>query len=625
MNKLAWYWRRLRVMGFSEIVHRLAEAARGARFRVDHALGIAARRHRAIRAADFAFCNSATRRLPRLRFASEFDAAARRALLDGHRPALGHEWQWRDAAEAWHRAPDTGRAWPRSFFGAIDYRAGNPYGDARVTWEPARLQHLVDLAVLADTSATDRDVATALLADMLASWMTHNPPGGGIHYVSAMECGLRLVAVLYAVDIARPALGTRPDAWQATAQLVASHAPQIAGRLSLHSSAGNHTIAECVALVHAGLLFPELPGAAGWLRSGLDLLASEADRQVLPDGGGIEGSTWYHWFVVDLLGLAQALLDHHARPVPAPLRAAVQRGRSFLAALAPGPEGLPRFGDADDGNALSPRLRISWPDAPLPAKFRVFPDFGLSVVPVSAQQVLFLRHGPLGMPPLFGHGHADALAVCLHGDGVPILTDTGTFTYTGDPQWRAYFRGTAAHNTVRVDGRDQARQDSPFKWSDPYAAELVAHTVRHDGIIVLEARHDGYADLGVMHTRKVIVVPDTLVIVRDTLSGSGMHELELHWHCGVEPERVGDALRLRAGGGSVQMRFADRGFELHRGDTEPPRGWRSPGYGRREPITTVRQATRGALPVEFTTIIELGGSTASPAEIERLLGLGRPQ
>ncbi|NUP98875.1 MAG: heparinase II/III family protein [Armatimonadetes bacterium] len=97
--------------------------------------------------------------------------------------------------------------------------------------------------------------------------------------------------------------------------------------------------------------------------------------------------------------------------------------------------------------------------------------------------------------------------------------------------------GTAAHNTVRVDGRDQARQDSPFKWSDPYAAELVAHTVRHDGIIVLEARHDGYADLGVMHTRKVIVVPDTLVIVRDTLSGAGMHELELHWHCGVEPER----------------------------------------------------------------------------------------
>ena len=36
------------------------------------------------------------------------------------------------------------------------------------------------------------------------------------------------------------------------------------------------------------------------------------------------------------------------------------------------------------------------------------------------------------------------------------MLDPGRYTYAeGDPNWRHWFRGTAAHNTVTVDGRDQ--------------------------------------------------------------------------------------------------------------------------------------------------------------------------
>ena len=61
--------------------------------------------------------------------------------------------------------------------------------------------------------------------------------------------------------------------------------------------------------------------------------------------------------------------------------------------------------------------------------------------------------GPLGEG---GHGHYDLLSVEVAAAGGPLLVDPGRFTYSeGPPNLRRWFKGTAAHNTVCVDGRDQ--------------------------------------------------------------------------------------------------------------------------------------------------------------------------
>ena len=66
-----------------------------------------------------------------------------------------------------------------------------------------------------------------------------------------------------------------------------------------------------------------------------------------------------------------------------------------------------------------------------------------------------------------GHGHADALSIHLVGGGETLLMDPGTLEYVGETYAdRNFFRGTAAHNTLRVDERDQAQGVPPFAWWD---------------------------------------------------------------------------------------------------------------------------------------------------------------
>ena len=87
----------------------------------------------------------------------------------------------------------------------------------------------------------------------------------------------------------------------------------------------------------------------------------------------------------------------------------------------------------------------------------LFPDAGLACVRTHDGSVrLLMDFGPLGFTSTAAHGHADALSVWLSIDDEYFLVDAGTYAYHSHPEWRAFFRSTAAHNTARVDGLNQS-------------------------------------------------------------------------------------------------------------------------------------------------------------------------
>lgn len=627
MEQFAWYLKRLRVMSGREILHRLGQQLTVLSLLARYRLGAQLQMHSSMDSPRFRFCTTREPQLPQLAFDIPALRLAAPALLGGEMPLSGHTWQWRQQPGIWHRAPDTGHHWPKRFFAGIAYREGNPYGDVRQLWEPARLQQLVDLAMIARAGTPDQQSHAVWMIDaQLASWVEDNPPLTGVHYISAMECALRLIAVCHALDMIR---NRPPGACSADAvsTIVATHAPLIAQRLSLHSSTGNHTTAEAAGLVYAGLLFPEMDGAQQWLSTGIAILEAEAGHQVLPDGGGAEQAMCYHLFNVQLLSLIQALLRHHDRNVPPAIAQAVTQGWRFLATMGVAEGRLPPIGDSDGGYALSQYLRFPEQTAGPAPGTRTFEHAGYTVAQVASRPALRLTfdHGSLGMPPSYGHGHADALSVMLAGSDEDLLLDTGTYTYTGDQQWRRFFRGTRAHNTVVVDGLDQATQEACFLWSRPFRTRLLASDVEDDaqrGRLIAE--HDGYHHLGVRHTRGIAWRHNQWLLIRDSLTGDGRHRLELNWHLGRQPvwrdegvfelpltgeEVAGEeaALEIRCEGGAIA---------IHRAENAPIMGWRSTSYGVLEPITSVSLSYDGPLPHTFTTLIRLPGSSRSEDAIQ---------
>jgi hypothetical protein len=121
---------------------------------------------------------------------------------------------------------------------------------------------------------------------------------------------------------------------------------------------------------------------------------------------------------------------------------------------------------------------------------------------------------PSFLPP---HAHADALSFQLWWHGAPVVVDAGSSMYEPGPQ-RDWERGTAAHSTVRVDGRDQFRVWGAFRSGPLPRVRLLRAEAR-----LLEASVE--LPGGIRHVRR-LEWDAGVVTVHDVLEGSGTHEVE---------------------------------------------------------------------------------------------------
>ncbi len=476
--------------------------------------------------------------------------------------------------------------------------------DIREAWEAARLQHVWKLLFFDEEGALKRSAHECACREIV-SWIRDNPFPRGIHYKSAMECGLRIplfVNALAAQD------GISSNDRDLISRAVYEHAFLVSNGLSLYSSLGNHTACESVGLIFAGALIGGMEQGRKWLDMGIELLEQEIRHQILGDGGPAEQSFNYHRFVLDLYWLAAGLLEKNGLHDCSKWKDRLSKGEEFLAAFADSKGRIPSIGDSDDGHAVAPGLHPKRPEALNDTRpCRAFPDSGYTVIRGAQNTRLIFDHGPLGMAPLYNHGHADALSILLYKGDEPVLTDPGTYRYNGVPEWRSYFKGTRAHNTVTIDGLDQAVQETGFIWSRPYTIECCS--LHENGAdICIRARHNGYCRLEdpVRHTREIRAEGSSYIIT-DTFEGSGVHEFELNFH--LHPDSTaafrGPAWEIRGLNSSCTIGLKCGGaFEHSRGRTDPILGWYSPAYGiKRE--TSVLSCRKTGRPEEVSFVTEI--------------------
>ncbi|MFD7666033.1 alginate lyase family protein [Streptomyces sp. NPDC059788] len=626
-----WYLRRLSRMGPREVGGRAADAVRRRRWRstLPDCPGVTGARFTAV--------------LPAGTLAAVPPDAAKRLIAEADRLMAGHAEYFgvvRDdlADPDWWCDPRTGRRAPWGYAFDVPYRNEEAVGDIKQIWELSRHQYLTVLAAAYASTGDERYAGR--VAEHLRSWWAANPPLRGVHWISGIELGIRLLSWVWVRRLL--------DGWPGVAGLfednpvalnqIWHHQRWLAAFPSRGSSANNHAVAEAAGQFAAACAFGWFPASARWRAGALRSLERHLRNNTFASGLNRELATEYHGLVLELGLAAVAEADAAGVPVPASVRLVLLRMTDALAAVVDNRLRPPRQGDADDGHGLvldgagTDRWasllatgdavfgRLAWwpavtgtdvrtpllaalirpyaKDAATPAVRRPasrpahFADAGLAVLRGPEEIWCRCDGGPHGFLSIAAHAHADALSVEVRHDGVDVLADPGTFCYHGQPEWRRYFRSTLGHNTLQLDGRDQSVSGGPFLWTRHARSRVLVADTSEPGVARWCAEHDGYRPS--VHRRRVeLTAADRELRVIDEVRGPG-RAARLAFHLGpaIAADLVGNrAVLTWTRDGEDRSAVLDLPGQLrwraHRGASDRPLGWYSPGFGRKEPTTTL--------------------------------------
>ncbi len=265
-----------------------------------------------------------------------------------------------------------------------------------------------------------------------------------------------------------------------------------------------------IALTYAALC---MAGQMRSLRSAVNQLVAEVERQVLADGGHISRNPGaLIELLLDLLPLRQAFAARNVPP-PAALNNAVDRMIPML-----------RFFRHDDGNLA--HFNGMGPTPPdLVATVLAYDDTrGLAPTNapysgyqrIEAKDLLVLMD--TGCPPPFSvsqEAHAGCLSFELSWQQHRIVVNCGLPTINRET-WRQVARATAAHSTVVLSDTSSCRflETGTFKRligtpivSGPRQVPVARE--EYGSSIVLRASHDGYADrFHLAHQRMLMLAAD---------------------------------------------------------------------------------------------------------------------
>ena len=426
---------------------------------------------------------------------------------------------------------------------------------------------------------------------LMNRWIKENPPGVGVGW-EPYPISMRVVNW-----IKWCLAGNEPS--EALIHSLAVQLRFLSRRLEVHLL-GNHLLTNAKALLFGGLFF-EGSEAEHWYALGKRVMGNQLGEQILADGGHFERSPMYHSLLMeDLLDLFN-LHCAYGKPMDASWRETIAKMYTWLSAMTHPDGEIAFFNDAASG--IAPKalelgdyarrlgMRSSWS---LSVQLGLLGDSGYARIE-NGDAVILADVGSVGPDYLPGHAHAGTLSFELSLAGRRVLVNSGTSVY-GNGAERQRQRGTAAHNTVRVDECDSSEVWSGFR----VARRARTFDVLYDDV-TLAGRHDGYRRLPgkPIHSRQWTTVRNGVDIV-DELSGSGSHlaEVFFHIHPNWRPHLKGDAgCELVSTDGSCCLLM----------NLEPRMTWRlelstwHPQFGVSLPNFRLVGSQRGELPLRFVT------------------------
>ena len=367
---------------------------------------------------------------------------------------------------------------------------------------------------------------------LVTSWLDDVPPDFG----PTDALGRRLQNWIYAANLfaAAPAFAGFSDGFND--RLVAGirqHADYLQAHLTPER---NHRTLELYALFIVALALPLTADEEARLQFAWRALQENMEADFRADGVHREHSTHYHMIVLRSFLAARENARLAGFAIPPGYDDRLRRAVAFGLACHRPDGTMPALSDGDIGRytdlLVQSAAALEHPGA---ATISSFHDAGYYIqrgTPDDAagggdERHLIFDCGPLGDG---GHGHYDVLSVDVW-CGRHLIVDPGRYTYDGSTEWRQWFKGTAAHNTVCVDGRNQVAY-RPGKPKQGLQVRLLnrASTPLVD-IVGGEVKSPQY---DAVHRRHVAFVANEYWLVIDVLEAPTPHDYDLRYHLAAD-------------------------------------------------------------------------------------------
>lgn len=503
----------------------------------------------------------------------EFILEKAEQIINGKFDLLGYQNLSFGNPPKWHFDPILQKFSPKTHWSKINEVNSAQTGDKKIIWELNRHQYF---AVLGQAYFyTGDEKYAAVFAEHLRDWLSQNPYKIGVNWLSSLELAFRSMSWLWAIHffINSPHL-TDSLLFDAIKSLY-RQGLHIEDFLSTFFSPNTHITGEALGLILLGEFFYECPRGKIWIEKGSQILFDEFEKQVRRDGTHVEQSTHYQRYTTEFYLHFLMFLRRAKRKIPDDFEEKLQKMGDFLQ-FAASPDGTTEPLADDDGgrflfldeaasNDFRPTLNlcaylferadfafggerataeIVWlggaeglrklarTGKKEPSeKIRLFADGGFCTMRGAwTRETNFLlidggAHGFLNG----GHAHADALHFVAMLKGKRIFIDSGTYNYTSDAAARKYFRSTAAHNCLTVDGADSSVSAGAFSWKTMTDAQMTAFEHNADGA-VWRGTHKGFEHLGVDYEREFRFSNENEIFVADKIFAAEHRTFALNFH-----------------------------------------------------------------------------------------------
>lgn len=314
------------------------------------------------------------------------------------------------------------------------------------------------------------------------------------------------------------------------------HAEHIMGNWSQQ---GNHLLFEAQRMICAGSFFPEFKRAEEWRTSGVNILNREIGVQVYEDGAQYELCPHYHLASIEIFvkALEDAAINGFRDAFPQSYIDTVEKMIMFYANISYPDYTNPCFSDArlvSKKNMISAYKQWSkifpenqaikyWAtegaEGSLPDHLSVgYLNSGFFVFRNGWDEECIQMIVKAG-PPAFWHNQPDNGTFEMWYDGRILFQDSGSYVYGGDKSvmdQRNYFRSTAVHNTLVLNGKDIENTDSKTLLWKP-----------EGDVQILVTENQSYEKL--KHRRSIFFVDGQYFVIVDEAVGGAKGMVELHY------------------------------------------------------------------------------------------------